>query len=193
MAEYRFIGGDNREYGPYSAQKMRQLLAENRFNAQSQVRLDNGPFQSADSFPDIVADPGSNRPPTLGPPPLAMQRHWGMEENTFCMLMHISGFTGILVPLAGWVLPIVMWATEKEKSQKVDAHGRNIFNAMISGLIYLVAGIILTYFCIGLIVLLALAVGVIVIPIIAAVKANQGIVWKYPLAIPFFTVSAPRT
>jgi uncharacterized protein len=40
---------------------------------------------------------------------------------------------------------------------------------------------------IGLPMLLTLIVVAIVFPIIGAIKANDGEVWKYPLSIPFFT------
>ena len=33
---------------------------------------------------------------------------WGMELNAFCMLMHLSQLAGFLIPLAGFVLPVVM-------------------------------------------------------------------------------------
>lgn len=40
---------------------------------------------------------------------------WGMEENTFLMMMHLSQFAAFLVPGAGIVLPIVMWAANKDQ------------------------------------------------------------------------------
>ena len=40
MANYKFIGGDGKEYGPYSAEQMRQFLSENRLVANSQVSAD---------------------------------------------------------------------------------------------------------------------------------------------------------
>jgi len=39
---------------------------------------------------------------------------------------------------------------------------------------------------IGIPLLIALAILAIVFPIVAAIKANNGQVWKYPLSIPFF-------
>jgi hypothetical protein len=43
MANYNFIGGDGKSYGPYTAEQMRQFMAENRLTAQSQVNADGGP------------------------------------------------------------------------------------------------------------------------------------------------------
>jgi len=55
MADYRFIGGDGKEYGPYPIEQMRQFMAENRLVATSQVSMDGGPFQPASSFPELGA------------------------------------------------------------------------------------------------------------------------------------------
>ena len=125
-------------------------------------------------------------------PPALKQKYWNMEENAFCMLIHLSQFAGFIVPVAGFVLPIVMWATEKDKSQKIDAHGKHLLNFFISFTIYLIVSFILSYACIGIPLLFALLILGIVFPIIAAVKANEGIIWKYPLSIPFFSVSPPH-
>ena len=48
-------------------------------------------------------------------------RYWGMDEPTFSMLLHLSSFMGMAVPFAGIVLPIVMWATNKNESSVIDA------------------------------------------------------------------------
>jgi len=62
MANYKFIAGDGKEYGPYTAEQMRQFLAENRLVATSQVSVDGGPFQPASSFPELNAGPGQPMP-----------------------------------------------------------------------------------------------------------------------------------
>jgi len=54
VADYKFIGGDGGEYGPYSARQMRQFMVENRLAATSQVSMDGGPFQPASNFPELV-------------------------------------------------------------------------------------------------------------------------------------------
>ena len=33
---------------------------------------------------------------------------FGLSENTFLMLMHLSQFAGAIVPLAGFVVPIII-------------------------------------------------------------------------------------
>jgi len=116
------------------------------------------------------------------------RKHWGMDEKTFCMLLHLSQLANIVVPIAGIVLPIVMWATEKDKSPKIDAHGKIVLNWLISVVIYGICSAILAFLGIGFLMLIALAVVNLVFVILAAIKANEGQIWRYPLAIPFFPV-----
>ena len=114
------------------------------------------------------------------------RQFWGMNVNTYCMLMHLSVFAGVAVPGAGLVLPIVMWALNKDQSQIIDQHGKNIVNFIISMAIYALASIILWVIIVGFFTLIAVGIVSIVFPIIAAVKANDGIYWPYPLCIRFF-------
>lgn len=115
---------------------------------------------------------------------------WGMELNTFCMLLHLSQFAGWIVPGAGLILPIIMWATNKDKHIEVHYHGLIIFNWMLSALIYWFATFILMFVLIGIPLMVALALCSIVFTIIGAVKANEGKYWPYPLSIDFFGVKA---
>ncbi|WP_317929867.1 DUF4870 domain-containing protein [Halioxenophilus sp. WMMB6] len=113
---------------------------------------------------------------------------WGMVTNTFLMLMHLSQLAGFVVPGAGLVLPIVMWATNKDQSPEVDRHGKNILNWMISLTIYSIVSCILIIIFVGFLALLALMILDLIFVILAAVKANEGELWPYPLSIKFFKV-----
>lgn len=113
---------------------------------------------------------------------------WGMEEKTFLMLMHLSQLAGFIVPGAGLVLPIVMWATNKDQSPAIDQHGKSILNWMISAFIYAIVCFVLMFIFIGFFMLFALMIIGLVFAIIGAVKANEGKLWIYPLSIKFFSV-----
>ena len=110
----------------------------------------------------------------------------GMKPNTYCMLLHLSQLLNFCAPPCGIVIPIVLWALGKDKSTEVDLHGKIALNWIISCFIYgLVIGLSL-FILIGFFLAPVLVVLMIVFPVVAAVKANDGIVWKYPLSIPFF-------
>ncbi len=113
-------------------------------------------------------------------------RPWGMDLNAFCMLMHLSQFAGAIVPLAGFIMPIVMWSTQKEKSEVIDAHGKNIVNFMLSISLYSVICLILSLIIIGIFGFIVLGIASLVFIIIGSVRANDGIIYEYPLTIKFF-------
>ena len=69
----------------------------------------------------------------------------------------------------------------------MDAHGKNAANWLISAAIYAVVSVLLVFVVIGIPMLIALGAASIAFPIIAAIKANNGELWKYPLAITFLS------
>lgn len=112
-------------------------------------------------------------------PASGMTPLWGMGESTFLMLMHLSQF------LTGFILPLIMWLTNKDFNENVNKHGKNIMNFTISYYIYGFVSSILIVLIIGIPLLVALGVMVFVFIIIASVKAANGEYWKYPLTIEF--------
>jgi uncharacterized protein len=107
------------------------------------------------------------------------------EEKQMGMFLHLSQLASLLVPVAGIVLPIVLWQTQKDKMPGLDVHGKMVANWMISSLIYAVVSVVLMFVLVGFLTILALVIMGIVFPIIGAVKANNGELWEYPLTIKF--------
>jgi uncharacterized Tic20 family protein len=115
---------------------------------------------------------------------------YDVEQQTrqWAMFLHFSLLAGLVVPLAGLILPIVLWQVKKPELPGLDRHGRVVANWIISSLIYAILFALLTFVFIGIPLLVALAIVGIVFPIIGGIKANSGEVWKYPLSITFFPV-----
>lgn len=53
MAEYHLIGGDGNEYGPYSEDEIKQLMADGRLKASSGVRVDDGKWKPYSAYPEL--------------------------------------------------------------------------------------------------------------------------------------------
>ena len=132
-----------------------------------------------------TGDSQSQSMPPVGEPQKGEpQKFWGMTENTYGMLMHLSlllGYSGF-----GIAVPIILWALNKDQSQVIDQHGKNIVNFIISMVIYAAASIPLVFIGVGFVTLIAIFAFLIIFPIIAAMKANDGKYWPYPLCIRFF-------
>ena len=109
----------------------------------------------------------------------------GLTENSYVALMHISQFAGVILPGLGFAVPIILWILNKDNNAHVDAIGKHIINFMISIFIYYAASGVLCCIVIGIPMLIALGIMHIVFVIIAAIKANNGETWRYPLTINF--------
>lgn len=112
-------------------------------------------------------------------------RPWNIELSTFCMLMHLSQFAGFIIPLGGYVLPIIMWAVHKDKSVVIDQHGKNILNWMITFFIYICISCVLILLVVGIFSLIILSVLSKIFTIIGAIKAANKELYRYPLTINF--------
>ena len=111
--------------------------------------------------------------------PLEQQtRLWGL-------ILHLSLYAGYVVPLAGLVAPVIIWQLKKGQLPGLDAHGKVVVNWILSAILYTVAGLILMVVGIGFLVLFALAICSVVFPIVGAIKAHNGELWRYPLSIRF--------
>ncbi len=123
------------------------------------------------------AEFGHEQPPTA--PRVETDRSW-------LVLLHLSQFLGYLVPLAGFVAPILIWLLAKDESEEIDRHGRNVANWIITSTIYWVVVIPFCFVVIGIPFAMLLGVLATVFPIVGAVKSSQGVDWKYPMTIRFF-------
>jgi len=113
------------------------------------------------------------------------QPFFGMAENSYLLLMHLSQFFGFIIPGLGFAAPIVMWLLNKDNSANIDQHGKNIVNFMISMFIYYAVAGILCFILIGIPLLILLGIMQFIFIILAALKAGNGEYWEYPLSIKF--------
>ena len=62
MPNYRIIGTDQLEYGPVSAEQIRQWMVEGRVDAQTKVQPEGGEWKRLAEMPEFTAAlPGSDR------------------------------------------------------------------------------------------------------------------------------------
>lgn len=108
---------------------------------------------------------------------------FGMTDDTFNMVMHLSQYLGFIVPFLGFIAPLFLWLKFKDTDPEVDRHGKAIINWNISVIIYVVVGLISMIFFVGIILLIALAIVGFIYPIIGALKAKDGEVFSYPPTI----------
>lgn len=108
----------------------------------------------------------------------------GSDERMWAMLCHLSSFAYFVVPPIGGVLgPLAVWLIKKDEYPLVDDQGKEALNFQISILIYTVVSAVLILAIIGIPLLIAVTIFDIVVTIIAAIKANGGEFYRYPLTM----------
>lgn len=99
------------------------------------------------------------------------------KDTTMGILAHILAiFLGFIGPL------IILLIAKDEESKK---HAKTALNWQLSLIIYFIVAGILSLILIGILLFVILGILNIIFCILAAVKASEGEVWKYPLSIGF--------
>jgi hypothetical protein len=107
------------------------------------------------------------------------------EARQWAMFLHLSLLAGWAVPVAGLLAPILIWQLKKEEFPVLEEHGKVVLNWVFSLFLYSLISAILVFVFVGIFLLIAIGVLSIVFPIIGGLKANEGVLWRYPLSLPF--------
>ncbi len=102
------------------------------------------------------------------------------------MLVHVSAFAAMIIPLGNVIGPMVLWLIKKRESALVDRHGKAALNFQISSTIYLIVMVLLIFVVIGVVLLPLYAIFWFVMVIVATVRAADDKDPGYLLSIPFF-------
>lgn len=103
------------------------------------------------------------------------------DEKLWSTLVHVGGI------FFGFWPSLIAYIVLKDRGPFLRGHTVAALNFQLTMLIGYVAGSILTLAVIGVFILIAVYVLNIVFSIIAAMKANQGLAYTYPLSIKFIS------
>lgn len=136
--------------------------------------------------PESVIPPPPNAP--LGGMPTAEERQWAM-------FAHLSALLGAVLTGAfggGWgcfIGPLVIWLIKKDTMPFVNDQGKEALNFNITVAIAFVVLFLMSVMTLGLGLILAIPLWIIigiawlVFTIIAAIKANEGVLYRYPFTL----------
>ncbi|ODU48144.1 DUF4870 domain-containing protein [uncultured Aquimonas sp.] len=108
------------------------------------------------------------------------------SEKQFALFVHLSALLGFFIPLGNIIAPLVMWQIKKNESAFIDDQGKEAVNFNLTLLLVGLALVLLTLITFGLGALLtvplglALCVAWLIFAILAGIKANEGIAYRYP-------------
>lgn len=128
---------------------------------------------------DVSIEEQAVRPPP--PAPNAKdERNWAM----FCHLSALAQYV-IPIPAANILAPLLLWNLKRKESPFVDDQGREALNFQITVTLAVMACIPFMLACIGIPMAIAVAVADVVFVVIAAIKAADGIRYRYPVCLRF--------
>ena len=122
------------------------------------------------------------------PPPLPVSAQVPALTNvrTWTALCHASALLGVFLHFPGHVLaPLIVWLLKRDESPEIDAHGKEALNFQISMLIYNAVAAVFCLVLIGFLILPLLWILNAVFVIIAAIRASDGRLYRYPMTIRF--------
>jgi len=127
------------------------------------------------SMNDEEAQPAP--PAAPGTPPTQDERTWGM-------IAHLSAFAFFIVPPIGIILgPLIVWLVKRDQTVFVATQAKEALNFNISVVIGAVVCWILLFVLIGFLLFVALGISWLALTIIAAIKASEGVAYRYPVSL----------
>ncbi|TWH76133.1 hypothetical protein LX59_01052 [Azomonas agilis] len=103
------------------------------------------------------------------------------DERQWAMLCHYSAFFGLLVPMVGNVIgPLLLWQFKREDSSFIDYHGKESLNFQITYSLAMMLCWVLAWILIGFPLMLLISLVVLVLVVIAGMRANEGKAYRYP-------------
>ncbi len=103
------------------------------------------------------------------------------DETGIAVLTHIGGL------VAGFIVPLVIYLIKKDESPFLRHHAAEALNFHITLMIAYTVSFILIFVIIGIFLFPLLILGHFVLSIVAAVAANKGEYYRYPLTLRMVT------
>jgi len=106
------------------------------------------------------------------------------EDKSVVVITHLSQLLDFITGIGGFIVPLILWLTQRDKVLAMDEHGKSIMNFKISMFIYaLICTPLVFLFGLGAIGLTIIGIFCFVFPIINAIRANNGERPSYPLSL----------
>jgi uncharacterized Tic20 family protein len=115
---------------------------------------------------------------TLAPPP-APTGTASQEDKTLALLTHLSGI------VLSFVVPLIVWLIHKDKADKafLNDQAKEALNFQITMAIAFLICTVLTFIVIGALLMPLVWIFNLIFCILAGVKANEGVAYRYPFAL----------
>ncbi len=107
------------------------------------------------------------------------------EERTWGMFCHLVVFLGLIIPFATIIGPLVIWMIKRDEMPFVEDQGKESLNFQITMMLATIVSALLMFVLIGFVLIFVVIIFQLIVVIIASIKANEGVCYRYPLSIRF--------
>lgn len=109
----------------------------------------------------------------------------GERERAWTVGCHLSALLGYVLPFGHLIGPSAIWLLKRRALPGLERTGRDVLNFQLSATLYVLAGLFLSFFLIGVVVLFAVVVFHFAVVLHASLRAQRGEPVKYPLTMRF--------
>ncbi|KAF1022590.1 MAG: hypothetical protein GAK37_03343 [Pseudomonas sp.] len=102
------------------------------------------------------------------------------EVRQWAMLCHFAAFFGLMFPFGSLLGPLILWQVKKDMDPFINDQGKEALNFQITVAIAWMVCIVLGFVVVGWLLMTVLVIGAVVLAVIAGIKANKGIAYRYP-------------
>jgi uncharacterized protein len=120
---------------------------------------------------------------TPGPDTTSAGDRPSKDARLWAMIAHLSAFAGYVIPFGNFIGPLVIWQVKKDEHPFAGEQGKEALNFQITVTLAILVCIPLMFVCIGIPLAMAVGVADLVFIIIAAIKANEGVAYRYPFTL----------
>jgi prepilin-type processing-associated H-X9-DG protein len=135
---YRILGADGKEYGPVTAEVLRQWISQGRANAQTKIKPEGAadwqPLASVPEFEALLSAAPGAAPPAPSPAPPAAAKTSAMAITS--LVMGILGLCGITA-VVGLILGIISLVKINRSGGRLSGQGLAIAGICVSGFMLL--------------------------------------------------------
>ncbi len=109
------------------------------------------------------------------------------EERLWAMLAHLSAFAMYFTGIGHMLGPLIIWLLKRDGNPFVEDQAKEALNFQITVTLIAIAAVLMCFTVIlalvGIPILIGLHLYQVVCIVIAAIKANDGVAFRYPLTL----------
>ncbi len=110
------------------------------------------------------------------------------QDRPLLVITHLSQLLSYVIGFGSFLVPLIIWLTSRNSVEGMNEHGRAAVNLQLSLLLYVILSIpAILLLGLGIITLIGTLVLGFIMPIVNAVRANNGESPSYFMTIPFIS------